>query len=157
MSNATCTPERRRLTIIVSPVLGSPGHFRSQLEGRDDPLVVTSRQPFVDSARVLLALGHDGNADLVMKHAGRDTVALKGRLSIAAKLSVEEGPNGPRLVPHRTGSRPRVAASSIPKTYKRALTLPGVDPRMSGPPTRGNAAQPGKGGPQRQEHEGGDG
>jgi hypothetical protein len=88
--------ERPPLVIIVSPK-GKPGHFRAKLESTGELLVGLSRQPFVDSARVLAGKGHNGNATLVMKHAGSDTVALTAKLSTAARLSVE----GDRFVPCR--------------------------------------------------------
>jgi hypothetical protein len=63
-------------------------------------------------------------------------VALKARLAVAAKRDVEEGPNGPRFVPHRTGPKSRVAASPVKPRTQDHPTLPGVDPPPSGPATR---------------------
>jgi hypothetical protein len=82
-------------------------------ETTNELLVGSSRHPFVDAARVLIKNGHDPHAVLLMKHAGSDIVALKAPLAKAAKLSVEEGPNGPRFVPFRTGPKRRVAAPPI--------------------------------------------
>jgi hypothetical protein len=128
--------ERPALIIVVSPVPGSPGHFRAQLEGTDEVLVASSRQPFVDSARALVAKGFDPNATLIMRHSGSDVVALKARLAVAAKRDVEEGPNGPRFVSHRTGPKTRVAASPVAKKQERAPGLPDVDTALEGPATR---------------------
>jgi hypothetical protein len=100
--------ERPRLVIIVSPI--SPGHFAARLETTNELLVGSSRQPFLDAARVPISQGYDGNAILVMKYLGSDIIALKAPLAKAAKLGVEEGPNGPRFVPFRTGPKRRVAA-----------------------------------------------
>jgi hypothetical protein len=122
--------ERPQLVIIVAPVPGSAGHFRAQLEGTDEVLVASSRQPFVDSARALVAKGFDPNATLIMRHSGSNVVALKARLAVAAKLGVEEGPRGPRFVPHRTGPKTHVAASPVAKERERPPALPGVGPRL---------------------------
>jgi hypothetical protein len=121
-SDGSVAAERPPLVIIVSRVQGSPGHYRAQLEGSDALLVQSSRQPFVDSARVLIARGHNGGTELTMRHAGSDAIALKAKLSVAAKLGVEEGPNGPRFVPYRTGPKSRVAASPMAK--ERRLPYP---------------------------------
>jgi hypothetical protein len=135
-SDGAVSAERPQLVIIVAPVPGSAGHFRAQLAVTDEVLVASSRQPFVDSARALVAKGFDPKGTLIMRHSGSDVVALKARLSVAARLSVEEGPHGPRFVPHRTGSKTRVAASPVAKERRRAPILPGVDPPLSGPATR---------------------
>ena len=49
-----------------------------------------SRQPFLDSARKLLARGHDRRTMLVMRWAGAKDWALRGSLKVAAKLTVDE-------------------------------------------------------------------
>jgi hypothetical protein len=137
--------ERPRLVIIVSMIQGSPGRFRAHLEGSDAPLVQSSRQPFVDSGRALIAAGHDGNAVLIMKHASSDTIALKATLAIAAKLAVEEGPNGPRFVPYRTGEKSRVAASPIAESGRTAT--PASRTPISSPASllHGSSRQTGRG------------
>jgi hypothetical protein len=84
------------LVITVSPT-GSPGRFRAVLAGTGELQVGSSRQPFMDAARVLIENGRDPGAVLVMKHAGTDAVALWARLGTAAQLTVEEGDRIPRF------------------------------------------------------------
>jgi hypothetical protein len=134
--DGTTAVERLRLVIVVSRIQGSPGRYCAQLEGSTALLVPSSRQPFVDSARALLASGHDENAVLFMRHAGSDAIALKAKLGTAAKLAVEEGPNGPRFVPHRSGGKTRVSAQPVTSTQSSAPDLADADQRISEVPTR---------------------
>jgi hypothetical protein len=122
--------------IVVAPIKLSPGHFQARLETTNELLVGSSRQPFLDAARVLIKNGHDPYAVLLMKHAGSDIVALKAPLAKAAKLGVEEGPNGPRFVPFRTG--PSVAAPSIAPSTSAASTPPRSSPLTGAPATQQN-------------------
>jgi hypothetical protein len=78
---------RKSVELVVSP-LGGPGHFRARLGHRE---LVTSRQPFLDSARVLLGEGCDPTTVLVMRHAGSKTISLRATIGAAAKLTVAEG------------------------------------------------------------------
>jgi hypothetical protein len=100
------------LVIVVSSTK-SAGYFQARLQQSNEVLVKNSRQPFLDGARVLVAKGYDPNTSLVMKHMGSDIVALRAPLGMAAKLSVEEGPHGPRFVGFRTDPKTRVAAPPI--------------------------------------------
>jgi hypothetical protein len=80
--------------------------FRAKFDGR--VLVKSSRTPFLDAARVLLALGCDPDSIIAMKHKGSDVVALRSRLGAAAKLMVEDCPGGskpPRFVRYRARDR----------------------------------------------------
>jgi hypothetical protein len=87
-------------------------------------LVVSSPQPVLDSSRVLIEKGFDPGTLLEMKHAGSDVVALRCRLGKAARLSVEEGVNGPRFVPFRNAPKPCVDAPPIPSgTSPACLSL----------------------------------
>jgi len=56
--------------LIVSPDIG-PGTFIARLEGSDEIVVQGTRQPLVDSARVLLGRGFDPATPLTMRHAGK--------------------------------------------------------------------------------------
>jgi hypothetical protein len=123
------------LVIVVSPTK-SAGHFQAKLQHTDEVLVQNSRQPFLDAARVLVERGYDPTALLLMKHLGSDIVALKSALAKAAKLGVEEGPNGPRFVPFRTGPRTRVAAPPIAPSVGAATSLPKSNSLTSAPATR---------------------
>jgi hypothetical protein len=57
-------------------------------------VVPSSRQPFLDAARVLMAEGHDPGITTVMRHFGNTTDTLKAKLGVAARLSVDEGRTG---------------------------------------------------------------
>jgi hypothetical protein len=114
---------RVAIVIIVSPIRTSPGRFEARLASTDELLVGSSRQPFVDAARVLIEKGHHPATILVMKHLGSNIIALKAPLGKAAKLGVEEGPNGPRLVQYRTGPKTCVASPPIaPSTSGASIT-----------------------------------
>jgi hypothetical protein len=76
------------IVIIVSPDK-APGRYRAQVEG-ELKLICVSRQPFLDSARKLLARGHDPRTILVMRRAGAEDWAQRGPLGVAAKLTVDE-------------------------------------------------------------------
>jgi hypothetical protein len=76
------------LVIVVDP-FGHRGWFRAQLDGR--VLVASSRTPFFDAARVLLAEGVEPAIQIVMRHVGSATDALTGTVGGAAKLTVEGG------------------------------------------------------------------
>lgn len=74
--------------IIATPLPEKPGMFEASWNGK--PLV-ESRQPFLDSARRLLEMGADPDEELRMYHEGNPNLALKGRIGLAAQLTVEEG------------------------------------------------------------------
>jgi len=57
----------------------SAGRYQAYLDEEHEPLCV-SRQPFLDSARKLLARGHDPRTMLVMQWAGSEDWALRGPL-----------------------------------------------------------------------------
>ena len=63
------------------------GVFEAKL---GETIICRSRQPFVDGARALLAMGYDPEMVLVMRHATTGTDALKAKLRVAAKLTVDE-------------------------------------------------------------------
>jgi hypothetical protein len=70
------------------------GQYTASLAGR---VLVTSRQPFLDSARVLLEEGANPADTLVMRWAETGTESLRGQIGVAAKLTVWESPNGPKF------------------------------------------------------------
>ena len=76
---------------VVAPN-GVPGHFSAEVNGQ--PVVVSSRQPLLDAARVLIALGADTNSWIVMRHRGSDVDALRTKIGIAAALVVKEPDRG---------------------------------------------------------------
>jgi hypothetical protein len=89
-------------TILITPA--RPGRFDARLAGSDQYLVEGSRTPFCDAARALLAAGlADPGDTLAMRHAGSEHDALRARVGVAAKLTVDEtaGNGTPRFVRHR--------------------------------------------------------
>lgn len=99
-----------RLVIQVTPCPPNPnrkwvGLFEARL---GDRRLCVSRQPFLDSCRVLLAERLDPNTAMVMRYAGSDVDCLTSKLGVAARLTVDE--SAPRLrswkaMPSREGSR----------------------------------------------------
>jgi hypothetical protein len=102
-----------QLTIIVTPATGRPGAFAARLEG-DSTVLVTSRAPFLASARKLIAAGYPRDAMFMMRHEGAKEFALKARLGKAAKLTVEESAHGPVFRTVRDGPPSSVAGSQAP-------------------------------------------
>jgi hypothetical protein len=72
-----------------------------------DVVVEGSRDPDTDLARVLEARGYSGTVTMLDGMTGRPRTIIN--IATAAKLSAEEGPNGPRFVKYRlqsVGARP---------------------------------------------------
>lgn len=80
------------IVLAVSPTTGRPGFFDCALNGA---IIVTSRQPFLDAARVLLADGVNPSAVLVMIHAASGVQSLRAKISDAARLDVRTRHDGP--------------------------------------------------------------
>jgi hypothetical protein len=103
--------------IVVEPV-GRRGRFRAKLDG--GVLVTSSRTPFCDAARVLLAEGVDPTARILMRHAGAFADALTSTVAGAAKLTIEEGDRVPyfrRWRPlSRAAERRGIAPHQFPAT-----------------------------------------
>ena len=95
-----------RHVIIVSPARrrnkrAHPGVYDVRMKGQER-IICSSRQPFLDGARVMLEEGLAAPQDrLVMRHAGSDADCLSASVATAAKLSVEERRDGrgPVFVP----------------------------------------------------------
>jgi hypothetical protein len=136
-SERSTPAERSPIVISVSPRT-SPGRFQARLESTDELLVDSSRQPFVDAARVLVGKGYNPASVLEMKHQGSDIVALRAPLAKAAKVAVEEGPHGPRFVAFRTGPKTRVASPPIAPSVGAASDLPETNSLTGAPATREN-------------------
>jgi hypothetical protein len=90
----------KTVDIVVSPPIRQnaglhPYDFDCWLE--DGQLLCTSRQPFLQATRVLIALGHDPATTLAMRHNDSKVESLRARLGVAASLSVDEH-NGTRFV-----------------------------------------------------------
>jgi hypothetical protein len=76
------------IAITVTPNARN-GRYRAYIKAEEEPLCA-SRQPFLDSARKLLARGHDPQMMLIMGWAGEKDWALRSSLGVAAKLTVDE-------------------------------------------------------------------
>jgi hypothetical protein len=90
------------LTLVVTPYPSSAGKFKARLEGQKQ-ILRASKQPFLDGARALLEQGYDPDNILVMRHAGSDLDSLRGKLGVAATLTVDES-NTPRFRKWKTYS-----------------------------------------------------
>jgi hypothetical protein len=97
--------------------------FSATVDGR--VVVASSRQPFLDSARVLMRTGIAAETVIMGVLTGSTTVSLRGRVGDAARFTVEEGPHGPRFRRRQSASETGVAASpvSLPRSAQRPLQL----------------------------------
>jgi hypothetical protein len=84
--------------IIIEPV-GHRGRFRARLVGGGRIISRSSRQPFLDAARVLVAEGHSPCAVLETRRPGASDWDLRAPLFVAAAFDVRETPNGPAFRP----------------------------------------------------------
>ena len=80
-------PFKRPDLIILVRSLGH-GRFEARHAGR--VIVRSSRVPFFDAARCLVAEGFPPGAVLGMRHRGSHDVTLRARLGAAAKLTVDD-------------------------------------------------------------------
>jgi hypothetical protein len=75
-----------QLIVLVIRPSGGAGRFLGYV---GDELVVTSRQPFLDGARALLARGYDPATPYNMRHANSETLSfVTTTMGHAAGLSV---------------------------------------------------------------------
>jgi hypothetical protein len=74
---------------IILEAVNRRGRSRASLPD-GTVLVPSSRQPFLDAARVLTAAGYDPDSWLEGWRPGATAFALRARLGIAAKLTVDE-------------------------------------------------------------------
>jgi len=77
------------VTIIVEEKKPRHGRFVTMLAD-GSVILPSSRQPLLDAARVLLALGCDPEQRLVMRHQGSSINAMSGKIGELAKLTVRE-------------------------------------------------------------------
>jgi hypothetical protein len=93
----------RKLTLTITVVaIDTVGHFAAYLG--DVSLCPSTRAPLCDAARVLLGRGFDPATMLIMRHRDSGVDALRARLAVAARQTVEDRPSGgkpPRFVRHR--------------------------------------------------------
>jgi hypothetical protein len=109
----TANADRHPEIVITVTRAARPGRYCAHLETEREPLCV-SRQLFTDSARKLMARGHDPQTMLVMRWAGAKDWALRGSLGAAAKLTVDEhnGTFAKWKAYSRSAVRPRIAKSA---------------------------------------------
>jgi hypothetical protein len=85
-------------TIIAAPAFDRDGkrlHGKFDARLGDRMLVHATRQPFLDGCRALLdELGADPDATVELNHASWDTVSLRAKIGVAAKLTVAERAHG---------------------------------------------------------------
>jgi hypothetical protein len=77
------------LIIVVRPSTHRGDRYGAWL-GTGERLVVASRQPFLDSARVLLAWGRSPDTIIEMRRQGSAVPSLRSTVGAAAKLTVDE-------------------------------------------------------------------
>ena len=82
------------ILLIVTPAGRSTNRGPLFHARHGDRLLVTSHQPFLASARTRLAEGLDPATELILRHAGSTTDALRATVSAAARLTVLEDDRG---------------------------------------------------------------
>jgi hypothetical protein len=84
------------------------GRFEAHLDGR---LICISRQPLLDTARILITEGIDPETPIATKHAGAEYDAMTSTIGEASKWAVQENErDGPRFVRWEAFPRDRVRA-----------------------------------------------
>ena len=111
------------IKIILRPV-NRRGRSRASLPG-GTVLVASSRHPYLDAARILIAAGYDPDSWLEGWRPGTKAFASRARLGIAARLTIDETKNSFA----KWKAFPQSAASSsIDYSQAAGTTLaPGVD------------------------------
>lgn len=102
------------IQVVVVPV--AAGRYIALLDGEN---ICTSRQPFLDGARVLLGRGHAASATIEMYRPGDRAWSLRASIGIAARLTVDEGRTD--LAPWKAFSR--VAVSPPMRQNESPATL----------------------------------
>ena len=128
-------------TIIVSPKRArdkraAPSVYDARLFGQDE-ILCSSNTVFLDAARHLLKSGRATPEDnLIMRHSGSDTEAVRAPICVAAKLSIEErdaGHHTVRFVPWK----PIVASEHLLGNRSDAPEVP-IDIAAASAPMRKN-------------------
>ena len=70
-------PITAAVRLVVTPDLKKPGRFTARLDGTEELIIPSSRQPLVDGARELLARGFDPVTPLTMRHQGSTCDSFK--------------------------------------------------------------------------------
>jgi hypothetical protein len=124
---AEAARNRTPLTIIVAPAVDRIGRRipdRWDVRHGDRHLVHSTRTPLLDGARVLLDLGTDPAATVLMKHIGSDIDCLHSTVGAAAKLVVEDDRFG-RPVFRRIRRRPPSDGAAPPVRFQKAGVVQG--------------------------------
>jgi hypothetical protein len=102
-AHATQSSAISKLVITIKPYFDVRQHgrvhvdkFEAHLGAR---LLLISRTPFLDSARLLLAEGIKPATRLVMRHYGSSEDSLRATVGAAAKLTVKETGYAPKFAP----------------------------------------------------------
>jgi hypothetical protein len=126
-TSATLQGSVGTIVIVVAPCEGGQrGGFSAHLEANGQLLVRSSRQPFLDAARELIAQGHDPSLTLIMRHRGSDVPALRASIGTASRLTVDEdrarAPRIKRWKPFYVGAgSSRIAARGTPRVFVTPL------------------------------------
>jgi hypothetical protein len=117
-----------KIVLVVEPI-GHGGRFRARLDGR--LIVASSRQPFLDAARVLIVEGCDPASRLAMRHTGSATDALIAKVGAAARLAVDESGGPPKFVPWKA-SPYQAGSPQIAQIDRQVAEQPPEPERASG-------------------------
>ena len=109
------------MRLIAEPHPSKPGCFIGRLEDSGE-IVVVSRQPLADGARVLLARDFDPATPLTLRHQGKDYDSFKpAPISQWAKWTYEESD---KAVLKRRAWMPFAAGAGTPKSGAERSTVP---------------------------------
>jgi hypothetical protein len=101
------------ILIIVEPI-GHCGRFSARLADSRRVIARSSRQPFLDAARVLVAEGHSLCTVLEARRPVAFDWDLRAPLCVAAAFDVRETPNGPAFRPFIAPQRLLAAPPIVP-------------------------------------------
>jgi hypothetical protein len=77
-----------RYTIFIEA--GEKGRYSVRHQDQSAQVLLVSRQPLLDCARLFLSLGANPRATIAMRRRGKDRDDLHGPIAVAAKLTVDE-------------------------------------------------------------------
>jgi hypothetical protein len=151
LSTSRMTPDAQRRKANARQHSNPPATIKIVLEATNLPgrssaslldgtvLVGSSRQPFLDAARVLIAAGYDPDCWLEGWRPGATAFALRARLGIAAGLTVDE--TRTVFAPWKPFSLSAVAPS-IRRSEEAAPTLAAAPTALLQPPLEQQSKKP---------------
>jgi hypothetical protein len=77
-----------RYTIFIEA--GEKGRYSVRHQDQSEQVLLVSRQPLLDCARLFLSLGANPRATIAMRRRGKDRDDLHGPIAVAATLTVDE-------------------------------------------------------------------